>query len=89
MIDGSIMKTATVADLRNNFARISRWIEAGEEVEITKRGKKFARLRPETSRVGEATPEWPDRSAWRKRVFPKGSGPTSAEDIVDYDRGES
>lgn len=83
------MKTATVADLRNNFARISRWIEAGEEVEITKRGKKFARLRPEASKVGEQTVEWPDRSAWRKRVFPKGSGPTSAEDIVDYDRGQS
>ena len=89
MIDVSIMKTATVADLRNNFARISRWIEAGEEVEITKRGKKFARLGPVTSRVGEQRVEWPDRSAWRKRVFPKGSGPSSAEDIVDYDRGES
>jgi antitoxin (DNA-binding transcriptional repressor) of toxin-antitoxin stability system len=89
MIDKSIMKTATVADLRNNFARIARWIEAGEEVEITKRGKKFARLRPEALKVGEETVEWPDRSTWRKRVFPKGSGPTSAEDIVDYDRGES
>ena len=89
MIDKSIMKTATVADLRNNFARISRWIEAGEEVEITKRGKKFARLRPEASRVCEPTVEWPDRSAWRKRVFPRGSGPTSAEDIVNYGRGES
>jgi len=89
MIDESIMKTATVADLRNNFARISRWIEAGEEVEITKRGKKFARLRPEASRVGEPTIEWPDRAGWRKRIFPKGSGPTSVEEIVDYDRGES
>jgi antitoxin (DNA-binding transcriptional repressor) of toxin-antitoxin stability system len=89
MIDRSIMKTATVADLRNNFARISRWIAAGEEVEITKRGKKFARLRPEASRVGEPTIEWPDRAGWRKRIFPKGSGPTSAEEIVDYDRGES
>ena len=89
MIDGSIMKTATVADLRNNFARISRWIEAGEEVEITKRGKKFARLGPVSSRVGEEKVEWPDRSAWRKRVFPKGSGPTTAEEIVDYDRGDT
>lgn len=87
MIDGSIMKTATVADLRNDFARISRWIEAGEEVEITKRGKKFARLGPVSPRVGKPKVEWPDRSAWRKRIFPKGSGPASAEDIVNYDRG--
>ena len=81
------MKTATVADLRNNFARISRWIEAGEEVEITKRGKRFARLGPVTSRVGEQAVEWPDYMARLKRIFPNGSGPSTAEEIVDYDRG--
>jgi len=89
MIDKTIMKTATVADLRNNFARISRWIEAGEEVEITKRGKKFARLRPQDSRVGEEKVEWPDYMGRLKRIFPKGSGPTTAEEIVDYDRGDT
>jgi antitoxin (DNA-binding transcriptional repressor) of toxin-antitoxin stability system len=40
------MKTATVRDLRNSFARISRWLEAGESVEVTKRGKVFARIFP-------------------------------------------
>ena len=40
------MKTATVRDLRNHFARISRWVEAGEEVEVTKRGRAFARIEP-------------------------------------------
>ncbi len=83
------MKTATVADLRNNFARISRWIEAGEEVEITKRGKKFARLRPESLRVGEPAVEWPDYMGRLKRIFPNGSGQTTAEEIVDYDRGDT
>jgi len=38
------MKTATVRDLRNNFARVSRWIEAGEQVEITKRGQPYAKI---------------------------------------------
>ena len=38
------MKTATVADLRNNFRRISTWIEHGETVQIVKRGKVFAQL---------------------------------------------
>lgn len=89
MIDKSIMKTATVADLRNNFARISRWIEAGEEVEITKRGRKFARLGPVSSRVGEEKVEWPDYMARLQRIFPNGSGPTTAEEIVDYDRGDT
>ena len=40
------MKTATVADLRNNFRRVSAWIENGELVEIVKRGRAFARLVP-------------------------------------------
>ena len=40
------MKTATVRDLRNNFARVSAWISAGQEVEITKRGRPLARLVP-------------------------------------------
>jgi antitoxin (DNA-binding transcriptional repressor) of toxin-antitoxin stability system len=33
------MKTATVRDLRNNFARLSVWIDAGQEIQITKRGE--------------------------------------------------
>jgi antitoxin (DNA-binding transcriptional repressor) of toxin-antitoxin stability system len=40
------MKTATVRDLRNSFARVSRWLEAGETVEVTKRGRLFARIMP-------------------------------------------
>ena len=39
-------KTATVADLRNNFRRVSAWLENGESVEIVKRGRRFARLVP-------------------------------------------
>jgi len=40
------MKTATVRDLRNAFPRIAEWIEEGESVEITRNGKRFARLVP-------------------------------------------
>ncbi len=42
-------KTATVADLRNNFRRVSAWIANGESVEIVRRGKNFARLIPAAS----------------------------------------
>ena len=38
------MKTATVRDLRNHFAKVSRWLEAGENVEITKRGIPYAKM---------------------------------------------
>jgi prevent-host-death family protein len=40
------MKTASVRDLRNHFARVSRWIKDGQEVEITSRGVTLARLVP-------------------------------------------
>ena len=41
------MKTASVRDLRNEFRRISKWLEAGESVRVLKRGKPFARVVPE------------------------------------------
>ena len=43
------MKTASVRDLRNDFPRVSRWVEAGETVQILKRGKPFARMVPEAT----------------------------------------
>lgn len=42
----AIMKTATVADLRNNFRRVSALIDNGESVDITRRGQVVARLVP-------------------------------------------
>jgi prevent-host-death family protein len=41
------MKTATVRDLRNHYTGLLRWIAAGEEILITRRGKPLARLIPE------------------------------------------
>jgi antitoxin (DNA-binding transcriptional repressor) of toxin-antitoxin stability system len=40
------MKRATVADLRNDFRRVSAWLEEGESVEIRKRGRPYAVLSP-------------------------------------------
>jgi antitoxin (DNA-binding transcriptional repressor) of toxin-antitoxin stability system len=43
------MKTASVRELRNEFRRVSKWLEAGETVQILKRGKPIARVVPEPS----------------------------------------
>jgi antitoxin (DNA-binding transcriptional repressor) of toxin-antitoxin stability system len=61
------MKTASVADLRNHFRRLSAWIENGESVQIIKRGKAFARLVP----AAEATrkPVKVDFAARRKTIW--------------------
>lgn len=39
------MKSVTVRDLRNHFRRVSKWIERGETVEISKWGKPYAQLK--------------------------------------------
>jgi antitoxin (DNA-binding transcriptional repressor) of toxin-antitoxin stability system len=67
------MKTANVADLRNNFAVIAAWIRDGETVAITKRGKLFARLVPATEGVERPMPRIDFagrlRKIWGDRVF--------------------
>lgn len=68
------MKTATVADLRNNFRRVSSWIEHGETVQILKRGKAFAQLTGMAEMENPAKPPKPDVMArldevWGDRMF--------------------
>ena len=87
MIDNlSSMKTATVADLRNNFAAVSKWIHNGEAVTITKRGFRFATLVP--ARKRKAAPPI-DRLARLRKMFPKGPVKGDIQDVIDYDRGNT
>ena len=51
------VKTATVRDLRNHFARLAKWIEHGEHITITRNGEMFAKLLP-------ATPDKPRKVDW-------------------------
>ena len=72
------MKTATVRDLRNHFARVAAWIAEGEQVEITRSGKPFAHLvpaKPEKSRklvkpdiMAQLKETWGDRVFSSKEV---------------------
>ena len=80
------MKSATVADLRNKFALISRWLYEGETVTIKKRGKVFATLSP--ARKKKTPPKWPDFQARLNRIYPNGPTKGNAQEIVDYMRGE-
>lgn len=67
------MRTATIRDLRNEFARVAAWIENGEEVVITKAGKSFARLVPNhpAPTPGLVKPDIMARlrKTWGDRVF--------------------
>jgi antitoxin (DNA-binding transcriptional repressor) of toxin-antitoxin stability system len=72
-----------VADLRNQFRRISAWIEDGETVEIVKRGKAFARLVPVAEPVKAAKIDF---RAQRKRFW--GSRVFSSSEIKAMDDAE-
>ena len=83
-----MMKTATVRDLRNSFARISRWLEAGEMVEVTKRGRVFARILPATPPKGRRTAK-PDIMARLHADFGDLVVPDTALDEVLREAGAS
>lgn len=66
------MKTAGIRELRNTYNDLLRWIEAGEEVVIQRRGKPVARLVPEKPHISVEC-DWAkspaslrDKSTWPK-----------------------
>jgi antitoxin (DNA-binding transcriptional repressor) of toxin-antitoxin stability system len=81
------MKVATVADLRNRFAEVSKWIEDGEKVEIRKRGRAFATLSP-APRPKKKKVEWPDLYARLKKIYPKPVGGKPLSEILYESRGD-
>ena len=54
------MRTATVANLRNEFPKVFAWIEAGEEIAITRRGRIVANLIPPKP-LKKRNPDWAAR----------------------------
>lgn len=40
------MKTATIREVQHHFGKVLAWVENGEEVQITRRNKRVARLVP-------------------------------------------
>jgi len=85
-----IMKTATIADLRNHFPKVFRWIEEGETVNLTKRGKIVAQLVPKSPEPPRVI-KMPDFEAIQREVFGEDyqSRMLSREDMeFILDRGE-
>lgn len=82
------MNSITVADLRNRFADVSTAIRHGEKLLVTMRGVPFATLSP-AGKSSKTKLEWPDRSAWRARIFPTKPAEGVPLGVLDYDRGET
>jgi len=80
------MKTATVRQIQHHLSEVLRWLEQGQEVQITKRNRVIARIVP--ARDQSRSVIWPDfveRSAavWGKR--PRGK---SISRLIVEDREE-
>ena len=80
------MKTATVADLRNHFTRLAKWIEEGQPIAITRRGQTFATLSP--SKKKKPVAEWPDLANRRASASLQTGRKAKKSDTVDYARGD-
>ncbi|MBK1835222.1 type II toxin-antitoxin system Phd/YefM family antitoxin [Roseibacillus ishigakijimensis] len=70
------MKTVTVRDLRNNFAKVEAWLAEGEPIRVEKRGKPVAYLSTEAPESGgeagkRVLPDFEARlqRLWGNRVF--------------------
>jgi antitoxin (DNA-binding transcriptional repressor) of toxin-antitoxin stability system len=67
-------RTATVRDLRNNFAQVSTWLSAGQEVQITRRGEVMGTLVP-AKKTKLKRPKW-DAEARMKKLREMSGGKT-------------
>ncbi len=63
------MKTATVRQLRHRFGSVLDWVEAGEAVGISKRGKIIALLSPPPTPKSPKPRKRPDFAGRLKRIY--------------------
>jgi len=59
------MKSATARQLRNDFPTVVAWLEAGEEVLLTRHGRAVGRIIPEQASPKKGDPDQKERFARR------------------------
>ena len=82
------MKTATVRELRNRYNQLLAWLEAGEEIRITRRGIVIARLVPENHAKVRRGVDWTKSAAFalNRLNLPPLTGKESGE-LLDENKG--
>ena len=81
------MRTATVRDLRTKFPVLARWMDSGEPIEITRRGRVIAHLTPaacgKRQKAGKPDIMKRLREIYGDYVMPE----EEAKAILDYNKG--
>lgn len=82
------MKTATVRQIRHDFGTVLNWVEDGEQVAISKRGKVVALLTPPPAAKSVRTRKRPDLAArLRLRDGDRVIMARAMDDILDFNKG--
>lgn len=63
------MKTATVRQIRHDFSTVLNWVEDGEQVEVSKRGKVVALITQPQTPKPTGPRKRPDFAARLKRIY--------------------
>lgn len=76
------MKRASVRDLRYRFRRVETLLREGQEIEITKRKRVIAKLRP----VQAKSAKLPDFAAQMRKIFGKKKMKVSGAELIARER---
>ena len=82
------MKTATVRELRNRYTQLLKWLDAGEEIRITRRGVVIARLVPENHAKARRGVSWSKSAAFAlDRLNLRSLTAKESAELLDYNKG--
>jgi len=82
------MKTATVRQIRHDFGTVLNWVEEGEQVEVSKRGKIVALITPPPPPPHCRPKKRPDLAArLRSRDGKRVISARVMDDILDFSKG--
>ena len=81
------MKTTNIRELKHATSTVLEWVEQGESVEITRRNKVVAVICP-PPRLRPVKVVRPDYEARLNAIFGDRVLPTTATELMDYDRGD-
>ncbi len=80
------MRKTTIREVQHNLSQVLRWVEDGEEVEVTRRDRVVAKIVP-AGHVSK-TPRWPDFAKRAEAIWGKRPRGKPASEILIEDRKE-